>query len=95
MISLRCRFRIHYWPKLSTTAWLDLPTLVENRHGTAVEYRRCERCGRMRDITTWFDVPDSDLGIPRKMGPLAWARMQEVMHGPRTPLPAKPLPEKL
>jgi hypothetical protein len=89
---LRCKLGLHRWPTNGTTMWLDKPTFTENRYGSAMEYRACEGCGKLRDITTWFDVPDPDFGVPQKIGPLVWARMQEVMRGPRVPLPCPPIP---
>lgn len=87
-----CRLGLHRWSRLGTSTWLRPPSLAENSFGVAMEYRTCERCSRVRDVSTWFDAGDADLGVPNGFGPIAAQRVREIMAGPRKPLADPPIP---
>lgn len=91
-VPLRCRLGLHRWEKLGTARWLDEPAPAENRLGGVLEYRKCERCPAITDVSSFFSERDPDLGVPMRLGPLAGARFLEVVNGPRTPLTVPPIP---
>lgn len=92
MRRLFCWLGLHRWARLATTAWLQEPSVFRNELGTAMEFRRCDCCPAIRDLTTWSDVADEYHGGPRGMGPLTGARFLEVMSLPFQPLDVSPIP---